>query len=1567
MLVLLPAAAAHAAPAAPAGMSAIAQDATVELAWQAVPGAVSYQVYRGTSLDAITTQVGAPTGTTFTNTSLSNGQTYYYAVKAVGIGTSPASAAAQATPRARSCGSGNVVALENCFPGTTDWKISGSPGVSQGGIEGFATRSSIDAGQAVDLKVNTQDDKPYRIEIYRSGWYDGDQGRLVSVVPNRLGVLQPGCQVPAGDTGLEECSNWSIAATLTTTTGWPSGVYLIRLVRTDNGADHHILLTVRDDDRVPDVTFVVPDSTYQAYNNWGGKSVYDWNSSGDVTVAGTKRAVKVSYDRPYSQDTHDWYTEVDVQNVSWLEREGYDVAYASSVDLHAGIPGLDQRKALISGAHDEYWSKQMRQRATAVRDAGVGLLFTGANAVYWKVRFENGPEGDPDRVMVVYKSTQSGGPDPTGEPTGTWRDPAGANQPENGLFGQQYIGDNDGRYFPLEVSAEQGKNRLWRYTPLAELAAGTSDIVGERLVGWEWDARASNGQEPAGVQAFAASPVNGLILQDAGRVYAPGNATQQSTVFRAASGAWVVATGTNHWSRGLAYNHRNVGEPSSIVMQVTANALQDMGARPTTPANVTVDDIGAPAVSARAPGPDATGVATTSAVTATFDRSIDPSTLNGQTFTLSRSGGAAIQASVRYDEATKTATLNPTVQLDGTTTYTARLTTGVKSWSGHGLASTVTWSFTTRSGSPPTVTSRTPAPGATGIAFSATAKATFDRSIDPATLTTQTFTLTPAGGSPVAAQVSYDDATRTATLNPSAMLNPSTQYTARLSTAVAATDGAPLAEDVAWSFTTQTAPPPFTITGRTPAPLASGVSPAATVRATFSRSVDPATVTSSTFRLENPQGTAVAASVSYDEATKTATLTPSAQLALTTTYTAEVTTGVKAAEDGASLSSAVSWTFTTASSAPPPPAPTALTPSAGATSVAVDGAVRATFDRSLDPATVTSQTFTLTGPSGPPIVAAVAYDDATRTATLTPGAPLAVATQYTARLTTGIRSTTGAPMTSDATWSFTTVDCPCSLFLPSLTPALQGLPTQDGRSGPGPFSYELGVKVRVDSEVQVTALKFFKDAGETGTHVGRLWSSSGTHLASVTYQNETASGWQRQNLPSPVTLQAGQTYVASVGVNSRWVVTLDALANPIVSGPIRTVADGNNGVHSQAAGQFPTQSWRTSNYFVDVVVKGAATPLPVPHVIGQQPADGASNIDPGAPVKATFDVRLDPSTVDAQSFTLTTSGGTAVPATVSYDKPTKTATLTPSEPLSNLVTYVARVSTDVRSEDGVALSSAASWSFTTAADPPPTVTQTSPADGATLVSGLLPVRATFSQALDPATIDGQTFTLEGPGGAAVPATVTYDGATRTATLAPSAALQASTAYTGRLSTGIRNTRGTALPAAVTWSFTTSACPCRLFAPTTTPQHVNLDTRDGRGGTGPWTYEMGVKFRVTQPARLTAIRYYRSPGETGTHVGRLWTGAGSQIASTTFASETADGWQEQAFATPVDLAPGQTYVASVGVNARFVTTGFGLQSERVDGPLRSVADGANGVHSQAAGQFPTSSWTSSNYFVEPVVR
>ena len=116
-------------------------------------------------------------------------------------------------------------------------------------------------------------------------------------------------------------------------------------------------------------------------------------------------------------------------------------------------------------------------------------------------------------------------------------------------------------------------------------------------------------------------------------------------------------------------------------------------------------------------------------------------------------------------------------------------------------------------------------------------------------------------------------------------------------------------------------------------------------------------------------------------------------------------------------------------------------------------------------------------------------------------------------------------------------------------------------------------------------------------------------------------------------------------------------------------------------------------------------------------------------------------------------------------------------------------------------------------------------------------------------------------------------------------------------------------------------------------------------------------------RLTAIRYYRSPLETGSHVGRIWTAAGVQLAQATFATESASGWQAAPLATPVVLQPGSVYVSSVNANSYWAMTAGGLSSQLIFGPLRSVADGRNGVYGSAAATFPTLTSGGNNYFVD----
>src|SRR5205814_589081 len=178
----------------------------------------------------------------------------------------------------------------------------------------------------------------------------------------------------------------------------------------------------------------------QAYNGYpagSGKSLYTYNSYGANTISSEKRAVKVSFDRPYAFRGAGNFLDWEVYMVHWLERSGYDVAYSTDLDTHANGSQLRHYKGFLSVGHDEYWSKPMYDAAVAARDAGVNLAFFGADAVYWQIRFEPSSSGVPNRVMVCYKDATI---DPVTDPslkTVNRRDDQ-VNRPEQTLTGVQY-------------------------------------------------------------------------------------------------------------------------------------------------------------------------------------------------------------------------------------------------------------------------------------------------------------------------------------------------------------------------------------------------------------------------------------------------------------------------------------------------------------------------------------------------------------------------------------------------------------------------------------------------------------------------------------------------------------------------------------------------------------------------------------------------------------------------------------------------------------------------------------------------------------------------------------------------------------------------------------------------------------------------------------------------------------------------------------------------------------------------------------------------------------------------
>jgi Ice-binding-like/Bacterial Ig-like domain len=300
--------------------------------------------------------------------------------------------------------------------------------------------------------------------------------------------------------------------------------------------------------------------------------------------------------------------------------------------------------------------------------------------------------------------------------------------------------------------------------------------------------------------------------------------------------------------------------------------------------------------------------------------------------------------------------------------------------------------------------------------------ATFSEAMDPATITGSTFTVIGPGLTPVTGNVSYDAANGIAIFAPIGTFAASTEFTATIMTGAKSLGGAPLAADFVWNFTTgagaDTTDPRVTSTN--PADLAMTVSTNQKINATFSEGMDSSTLTGATFILTGPGITPVSGTVTYSTIGTTATFTPNSALAINTAYTATIASGVQDLA-GNALGSAFSWTFTTGAT-PDSTAPTVIstTPADGVSSVSLSAAANATFSKAMDPSTITTVTFGLTGPGTTPVAGKVSYDVASRIATFTPASALAGGTTFTATITTGAKDLAGNALASNFVSSFVT-------------------------------------------------------------------------------------------------------------------------------------------------------------------------------------------------------------------------------------------------------------------------------------------------------------------------------------------------------------------------------------------------------------------------------------------------------------------------------------------------------------------------------------------------------------------
>ncbi len=295
------------------------------------------------------------------------------------------------------------VVSENARPGTPDWLGPQATGVA---AEVFASQTDAVPGDQVALHVSTAPSMPYRVLVYRLGWYGGVGARQVACLPSCDGSETGSAQPPAAATSGGDVAPWPTTDTLPVGKDWVSGYYLVRVLlldgpqRGDSATTYVIVNSV--DPKPSRMLIQVPVNTWQAYNSWGGRSLYDLAGLGP-------RANHVSFDRPYAwqgpggQGPLGW----EIPFVRFVERNGYDVSYQSDVYTSLHPASLLTHKLVAVAGHSEYWTKDMRDAFDAARDQGrVNLAFLGANDAYWQVRLS-----DHGRTIVAYKSLYDPEPD----------------------------------------------------------------------------------------------------------------------------------------------------------------------------------------------------------------------------------------------------------------------------------------------------------------------------------------------------------------------------------------------------------------------------------------------------------------------------------------------------------------------------------------------------------------------------------------------------------------------------------------------------------------------------------------------------------------------------------------------------------------------------------------------------------------------------------------------------------------------------------------------------------------------------------------------------------------------------------------------------------------------------------------------------------------------------------------------------------------------------------------------------------------------------------------------------
>ncbi len=1105
----------------------------------------------------------------------------------------------------------NAIVAENCLAGSpaSEWDLgAGSTGDLT--IQGFATDISVNQGDTVNFKISTPA-SAYSIVIYRIGYYGGNGARKVATItPSaHLPQTQPAC---ASDktTGLVDCGNWAVSASWQVPSTATSGVYFAHLIRTDTGGESHIVFIVRNDASHSAIMYQTADQSWQAYNYYGGGSLYGQNTP-EFNLTG--RSYKVSYNRPFltrgfAQEWDTWIFGAEFAMIQWLESNGYDVTYFTGIDAARSGSLIKNHKVYMDSGHDEYWSGPQRTNVQAARDAGVNLAFFSGNTMFWKTRWENSIDGSntPNRTLVCYKETLAFAKlDPQDPPvwTGTFRDPsfsppADGGNPENSLVGSLFMvngtgDDNDGS-LQIKVPAADGKMRFWRNTAVATQAANATYSLPAGTLGYEWDLDVDNGSRPAGAFQLSTATYNLTTdyLLDYGATYGAGTATHHLMLYRAPSGALVFSSASIDWSWGLNSNHDNLfnfasPNPDKNMQQATVNLFADMGVQPgnpqagIVPASASSDTV-PPTSTITYPTAGST-INTGSTVTVTgvasdsggnvagvefssdggttwhpvigrssWTYSWTPSAVNSSTTLLSR----AVDDSANLEKPGSGVTVNVLPQVCPCSIWSSSKAPAAPD-SGDGSAVEVGVKFRADSNG-----------SVIGVRFYKSAKNTGTHighiwTSSGTLLGTATFTSESSSGWQQASFSSAIPVVANTTYVVS-YFAPAGHYAAdAYAFAEAGVDDPPLhalANGVDGGNGVFFYPPSNT---------AGGFPSSSNLSANYW--VDVVYTSSNTYGISGSiSGSGGAGSTLNLTGPETSTTTADASGNFT-------------------FSGVVNGTYTVT----PTNAGVTFTPSSRSVTVSGGVVTGVTF------AAVVTNPLTISGNINGGSGAAVALSgasSATTTAdasgnysfggllsgsyTVTPSEPGFIFTPGTQTVALSGSSASGV--------NFQAQLCNCvSIWQPSTTPTL--IDSNDGTP------IELGVKFRTDSPGSLTALRFYKATTNVGTHIAHLWTSTGTLLGTATFSSESASGWQQVNFSSPIPLAANTTYIASYYAPSgHYSADTNYFASKGVDTPplhaLANGVDGSNGVYlytSSQSGGFPTNTYSSTNYWVDVLFAGS--------------------------------------------------------------------------------------------------------------------------------------------------------------------------------------------------------------------------------------------------------------------------------------------------------------------------------------------------------------------------------------------